>query len=163
MTANAMEGDRELCLSAGMDDYISKPIKADDLYTLLHKLPGHQGGTEAVAVAADDAFDFAAALASADPEIVEVIAPLFLEGIDEDLEALKRAVAAGESKLGCRQAHTLRGIVGNFSAEPVVRQARAIEDALHRGDAAAAEAQLPALSESLALLAQVLRDRLQVR
>jgi hypothetical protein len=44
-----------------------------------------------------------------------------------------------------------------------VRQARAIEDALHRGDVAAAEAQLPALSESLALLAQVLRDHLQVR
>ena len=163
MTANAMEGDRELCLSAGMDDYISKPIKADDLYTLLHKLPGHQGVTKAVAIAAGDAFDFAAALASADPEIVEVIAPLFLEGVDEDLEALKRAVAAGESKLGCRLAHTLRGIVGNFSAEPVVRQARAIEDALHRGDVAAAEAQLPDLSKSLALLVQVLRDHLQVR
>jgi CheY-like chemotaxis protein len=37
MTANAMQGDREICLQAGMDDYISKPIKLDDLVSMLKK------------------------------------------------------------------------------------------------------------------------------
>jgi CheY-like chemotaxis protein len=37
MTANAMQGDREKCLEAGMDDYISKPVKLEDLVTLLEK------------------------------------------------------------------------------------------------------------------------------
>jgi CheY-like chemotaxis protein len=37
MTANAMQGDREMCLNAGMDDYISKPIKLDEVVVMLEK------------------------------------------------------------------------------------------------------------------------------
>ena len=38
MTANAMQGDREACLEAGMDDYQAKPIRADDLAAMLGRL-----------------------------------------------------------------------------------------------------------------------------
>jgi len=38
MTASAMQGDRERCLAAGMDAYISKPIKAQELYELMARL-----------------------------------------------------------------------------------------------------------------------------
>ena len=38
MTANAMDGDREACLEAGMDDYVSKPIRADELIAALERV-----------------------------------------------------------------------------------------------------------------------------
>jgi CheY-like chemotaxis protein len=45
MTANAMQGDRELCLEAGMDDYVSKPINADELVRALTESSAITGGS----------------------------------------------------------------------------------------------------------------------
>jgi len=43
MTANAMQGDREMCLEAGMDDYITKPIRVDQLIESLNRVPARKG------------------------------------------------------------------------------------------------------------------------
>ena len=44
MTANAMDEDREACFAAGMDDYISKPIRTEVLVEALWKVPAREGG-----------------------------------------------------------------------------------------------------------------------
>jgi CheY-like chemotaxis protein len=44
MTANAMKGDREKCLAAGMDDYVAKPIRSAELYKVLEKYAPGRGG-----------------------------------------------------------------------------------------------------------------------
>jgi CheY-like chemotaxis protein len=43
MTANAMQGDREMCLEAGMDDYLTKPIRVDRLIEVLNEVPVREG------------------------------------------------------------------------------------------------------------------------
>jgi CheY-like chemotaxis protein len=43
MTANAMQGDREECLAAGMDDYITKPIRVDHLVEALNNVRAREG------------------------------------------------------------------------------------------------------------------------
>ena len=43
MTANAMQGDREMCLEAGMDDYLTKPIQVDRLAEALRRTPARNG------------------------------------------------------------------------------------------------------------------------
>jgi CheY-like chemotaxis protein len=45
MTANAMQGDREMCIAAGMDDYIAKPIRVDQLVEALMNVPSRQSGS----------------------------------------------------------------------------------------------------------------------
>ena len=42
MTANAMQGDREMCLEAGMDDYLTKPIRVDRLVEALNQVPARK-------------------------------------------------------------------------------------------------------------------------
>ena len=171
MTANAMQGDRELCLDAGMDDYIAKPIKTDDLFKLLHPVRRAEPAPIAAAIAETSAamdsrpvnFDYAAAIGKADPEIVAIIAPLFLESCDDDVAALRRALADGDAPLGRRLAHTLRGVVANFNALPVVDLARGIENDLHRNDLLSARAALPALEAAVADLHAALGERGQVR
>jgi CheY-like chemotaxis protein len=136
MTANVMPEDRQRCLEAGMDGYVSKPINTEALFAAIAgvcvnaPLAPAEDAEDAETDDAAPAFDYAAALkSSADPEIISIIGADFLEQAPSYLTALDAAIAAADCATVARVAHTLKGLLGNFAARPAVEIARAIEQA----------------------------------
>ena len=134
MTANAMESDRNDCLEAGMDDHISKPIKLDILLDFLNVLGSKQNNAQADKVRVIENFDYAAAISRSDPEIVEIIASAFRESVPNDLKQLRTALASSNMNEGERIAHTLKGNLLTFNADPAASLASDIEQLCKTGN-----------------------------
>jgi CheY-like chemotaxis protein len=132
MTANAMRGDRERCLEAGMDGYISKPIKTVELRKLLSQLV-----PEGESVRANQAafFDYTRALQGVDQEVVGIIAEPFLEEWPRDLVKLHKALDGGDLKTVLHVAHSLKGTLAMFGARPASELAFRMERQADTGEA----------------------------
>jgi HPt (histidine-containing phosphotransfer) domain-containing protein len=149
MTANALQGDREKCIEAGMDDYISKPIRQEDLASLLE-----QWMERARATPEPDLSSLSAAESLSESLDAEMIASLrrmesagrsgllnqlidlFLKDSQSRLTAMREALAQGDIKTLTRIAHTLKGSSSNLGAKRMA----AICDILEaRGEAGSME------------------------
>jgi signal transduction histidine kinase/DNA-binding response OmpR family regulator/HPt (histidine-containing phosphotransfer) domain-containing protein len=141
MTAHAMKGDRQRCLKSGMDDYIAKPIHAPELLRLVDTLTA-AGAAGASLSPADSGPSAAPAPGGAvmnveealercggDHELLAELVQLFYEDLPQLLTELDRAVAMSDPDRVRRAAHTLKGAVGNFSAQPAFEAARDLENA----------------------------------
>ena len=132
MTAHAMEGDRELCLAAGMDAYVAKPIQAKDLMDAIENLVRPPAVTKVGPRAKSqeqEPMDTAAALArvGGNVELLREMVALFLQELPELLTNLRDAIGAGNANAIERAAHKLKGSVGNFSAQPAFEAALKLE------------------------------------
>jgi len=164
MTANAMESDREECLEAGMDDYLSKPINQIELAAKLRMFSPTTLSVETSGLAASDAvaplavpFDYAPAVASMDAEMIEILTPAFLQHYQSEFRKLSQAISRGEAAEAMRCAHGLRGTLAAFGAEPAERHAAEIESLAGRGELQTSQALLGRLEEELSALVAVLR------
>jgi CheY-like chemotaxis protein len=162
-TASAMKEDRERCLEAGMDAYISKPIEKEVLFDTIDRLTGYSQQTkpgDARARSNDPVFDAAAVLDSleGDSELLREIAGIFLAQFPKQMEKIRAAVSNRDPKLLEQAAHALKGTAANLLAQGVVGAASKLEEIGRAGTVAGSSQALALLEEELGKLQSALGE-----
>jgi signal transduction histidine kinase/DNA-binding response OmpR family regulator len=176
MTANAMQGDRELCLAAGMDDYMSKPIRVDELVAALERsasrgLEPVRGGAGAAAGASPTrtavdgtstpALDPAALerlRATMGAGFVAELLPTFVEDSRELVGTMRRALGAKDADAFRRAAHSLKSNAASFGATTLSTLARDLEALAKSGSLDGAGPRVERLAGECERVVQALRE-----
>ncbi|PWV58453.1 hybrid sensor histidine kinase/response regulator [Plasticicumulans acidivorans] len=168
MTANALPGDRERCLAAGMDDYLTKPIDRMQMLATLDRWLA-QTAASAPATEAPPSTPAPTALApvvdpavldqleaDTDREVLTRIVNLFVDEARGRLDAIDTALASEDWVRLQREAHTLKSSAGTFGAKQLQSHARRLNDACRENDRATARE----LAQSIRSIARPALDEL---
>ncbi|TCO94861.1 PAS domain S-box-containing protein [Chthoniobacter flavus] len=124
MTANSLEGDREKCLNAGMDDYVSKPVKPEVLHAAIRRFSGlrstEQGSPEVNVAGIIDTktiAGFRELEIEGEESILGKLIDVFIENTPRVIKEARTALATKMCPQLERAAHTLKGSCSNFGAE----------------------------------------------
>jgi CheY-like chemotaxis protein len=168
LTAHAYASDRAECASAGMDEYLTKPVVPSAMHETILRLLSPAEERPPSDVAADSPatvqplLDREEALGrvDGDPELLEEIASLFLESCPAWLDDLRRGIAESDVDAVRRAAHTLKGSAASFAARPLVESALRVERLGASGDLAAVAPAVQELESQVEALAEELRSLL---
>ena len=126
LTAHALEGDREKCLTAGMDDYLSKPLRRQTIRDVLARLPQLRPAGAPALAATGDVFDPGPLQEIGDPETEGTLATMFLDQCAERLTAMHDAIAEDDPDRLHGLAHGLKGSAATVGATRMSEIAKAL-------------------------------------
>lgn len=160
MTANAMEGDRERCLEAGMDGYVSKPISERKLFEAIAELLSVRGEIDSVSPEAgppekSEFFNYSDTLEriGGNMELFNEVISLFLGELPTQIQSLQDAVEKGDAPLVRRLAHTIKGASGNVGGVSLQKAAHQMEMSAEKCD----------LSQAMKMLEKVRVESVKLR
>ncbi len=181
MTANAMQGDRERCLEAGMDDYIAKPIRTEELYATLGRwigweeeagdpspitLPGAEPPGAREPDPADDGLDASilediiALSEDGGLDLIRELIGIFFAEAPARLEQLRRGLAEHDAPRVTRGAHAMKGGAGNLGAVRLAGLCGQLEKQCRAADLDGAAGLVAAIQSELELVRGALERRL---
>jgi CheY-like chemotaxis protein/HPt (histidine-containing phosphotransfer) domain-containing protein len=165
LTANALVGDRERCIEAGMDDYLTKPIRQEGLAAALARWAGSRAKPSAVPAPAPsipDASIFALAEAlervSGDEGLLRELVAMVIEDVPQQLAQLTKAREREDGAEIKRLAHAIKGAVANIGAQSMVRALVELEAIARGGTPEDCAAPIARVSEAWHHLAEQLRS-----
>ena len=149
-----MKGDRERCLKAGMDWYLSKPIVARELVAMIESLVDDDQKREPETPAVD--LSNVMELVSGDEELIRELVTTFLTDYPSKLEQLGKALTAADAAALEQDAHSLKGSVALFGAAPARSFAAELERLGRESQLDRAATVLAQLQQELERVRQVL-------
>lgn len=138
MTANAMKGDREKCLEAGMDDYLAKPVKSQTLEDMILRwLPEPSEGLSPLVVGQEESFvgcldeqvllDLESLGDEEHPDFLKTVIQQFLEDQPKHITAVETAIEDKDAWGLRKDAHSLKGSSLNVGAQALASRAMELE------------------------------------
>ncbi len=170
LTAHALEGEREKCLACGMDDYLSKPIKPEQLKTTLARYmeqsdseTGGQQKTENKEAIVMEVLNWEHLneITGGDEEFLQELFQEFLDQTPVLMEQLQQAIQSGDAQTAGRMAHTIKGSARSVGADPFAETAFILEQMGKSGDLSGAPTALQALENRWLAVQQVMAEYLQ--